>query len=79
MGHFPLPFARSYDTLRTGKSNLSALPVTVDGLALLTGAASLPPIFGKGACLMVTYSELFAYSLVIIGICGLFIQVHKKK
>ena len=39
----------------------------------------MPPIFGKGACLMVTYSELFAYSLVIIGICGLFIQVHKKK
>ena len=39
----------------------------------------MPPIFRKGACPMVTYSELFAYSLVIIGVCGLFIQVHKKK
>ena len=28
---------------------------------------------------MVTYGELFAYSLVIIGICGLFIQVFNSK
>ncbi len=42
-------------------------------------ATSCPLIFGKGGCPMVTYSELFAYSLVIIGICSLFIQGFKKK
>jgi len=28
---------------------------------------------------MITYSELFQFCLVIIGLCGLFIQVYKKK
>lgn len=28
---------------------------------------------------MVTYSELFQFSLVIIGICSLFIQVYNSK
>jgi len=28
---------------------------------------------------MVTYSELFQYTLVIIGIIGLFIAANKKK
>ncbi len=28
---------------------------------------------------MVTYSELFQYSLVIIGVIGLFIAAHNKK
>jgi len=28
---------------------------------------------------MVTYGELFQYTLVIIGIIGLFIAVNKKK
>jgi len=28
---------------------------------------------------MVTYSELFSYTLVIIGIIGLVIQITKKK
>jgi len=28
---------------------------------------------------MVTYSELFQYTLVIIGIIGLFIAAYKKK
>ena len=53
----------------------------IDGgrLALSTGGTFLPPDLLKGGCPMVTYSELFAYSLVIIGICGLFIQAHKKK
>ena len=64
--------------LEAGKSNLSALPVTVGG-ALLTGGASCPLIFGKGGCPMVTYAELFQYSLVIIGIIGLFIAANKKK
>lgn len=43
------------------------------------GAASCPLILGKGGCGMITYSELFQFCLVIIGICGLFIQVYKKK
>ena len=33
----------------------------------------------KGGSAMVTYSELFQYTLVIIGIIGLFIAVNKKK
>ncbi len=28
---------------------------------------------------MMTYSELFQFCLVVIGICGLFIQVHNSK
>ena len=28
---------------------------------------------------MVTYADMFTYSLVIIGICGLFIQVYNSK
>ena len=28
---------------------------------------------------MVTYSDLFQFCLVVIGICGLFIQVYKSK
>ena len=48
-------------------------------LALRQGAASCPLIFGKGGCPMVTYSELFQYTLVIIGIIGLFIAANKKK
>ena len=52
-----------------------ALPVTVGGPSPSNGG--LVP--RKGGIAMVTYSELFAYSLVIIGICGLFIQAYKKK
>ena len=39
----------------------------------------MPPDLWKGGLLMVTYSELFQYTLVIIGIIGLFIAVNKKK
>ena len=28
---------------------------------------------------MLTYSELFQFCLVIIGICGLFLQAHNGK
>ena len=45
----------------------------------MTGGASCPLILGKGGCPMVTYSELFQYTLVIIGIIGLFIAANKKK
>lgn len=38
---------------------------------------SLSP--GKGGCFMVTYSELFAYSLVLIGIVGLSFQIFSKR
>ena len=48
-------------------------------LALLTGGDFLPPDLRKGGVLMVTYSDLFQYSLVIIGIIALFIQANKKK
>ena len=33
----------------------------------------------KGMMRMVTYSELFAYTLVIIGIVGLMLQIANKK
>ena len=45
----------------------------------MTGGASCPLIFGKGGCPMVTYSELFQYTLVIIGMIGLFTAANKKK
>jgi hypothetical protein len=28
---------------------------------------------------MITYSDLFQFCLVVIGICGLFLQAYKKK
>ena len=49
-------------------------------LALSTGGSFLSPDLRKGGLAqMVTYSELFQYTLVIIGIIGLFIAVNKKK
>ena len=33
----------------------------------------------KEGLLMLTYSELFQFCMVIIGICGLFIQVLNSK
>jgi hypothetical protein len=35
--------------------------------------------FVKGGGAMLTYSELFQFCLVVIGIVGLVIQVHNKK
>jgi len=34
---------------------------------------------GKGGTAMVTYEELFAYSLVILGVVGLCYQIFKRK
>ena len=33
----------------------------------------------KGGTAMVTYEELFAYSLVILGVVGLCYQIFKRK
>ena len=55
-----------------------ALSVTVGGCPS-SGGSFLPPDLTKEGLLMITYSELFQFCLVIIGICGLFIQVYKKK
>ena len=41
--------------------------------------SSPPDVFSEGVMAMVTYSDLFQYSLVIIGIVALFIQIFKKK
>ena len=76
---FLLLLAGNRVMLSAGKNDLSALPVTVGGWPSRQGAASCPLIFGKGGCPMVTYGELFQYTLVIIGIIGLFIAVNKKK
>lgn len=40
---------------------------------------NFPRRFSEGVMTMVTYSDLFQYTLVIIGIVGLIIQIFKKK
>ncbi len=52
-----------------------ALPVTVGGPSPSNGG--LVP--RKGGIAMVTYSELFAYSLVIISVVSLVLQFCKRK
>ena len=37
------------------------------------------PKQGEGVDTMVTYAELFQFTLVIIGIIGLIVQITKKK
>ena len=64
--------------LATGKNDLSALPVTVGGWPLHPGGDFLPPLRKEGVP-MLTYSELFQFCLVVIGIVGLVLQVHNKK
>lgn len=39
----------------------------------------LCPLQREGGVLMLTYSELFQFCLVVIGIIGLVIQITKKK
>ena len=73
-----LLFADSCDMLEIGKHCFQRCQYSVGGEALLTGGASCPLIPGEGGCDMTT-SEVFQLCLVIIGICGLFLQVYKKK
>ena len=56
----------------------TALPATVGGWSLHPGGDFLPLQRRRGGEAMVTYGELFAYSLVIIGIIGLVFQIKKK-
>ena len=56
-----------------------ALPATVGGWLLHSRRGLLAPSIVEGGDTMVTYSELFSYSLVIIGIIGLVLQITKKK
>ena len=57
----------------------SNLPGT-DGLPSCGGNNfESPRRFSEGVMTMVTYSDLFQYSLVIIGIVALIIQIFKKK
>lgn len=55
----------------------TALPATVGGWPLHPGGDFLPPP-QEGVMLMLTYSELFQFCLVVIGIVGLFFQAKKK-
>ncbi len=55
----------------------TALPATVGGWSLHPGGDFLPPP-QEGVMLMLTYSELFQFCLVVIGIIGLFFQAKKK-
>ncbi len=65
--------------LTTGKNHLSALPVTVDGWPLHPGEGLLSLSDERRGMPVLTYSEFFQFCLVIIGICGLFLQVHNGK
>ena len=47
---------------------------------LIRGRYFLPPVScGKGGCLMVTYADLFQYTMVLIGLVGLFIAAWNIK
>ena len=61
-----------------GKNYLSALPVTVGGCPSIPEGTSAPSA-RRGGGAMMTYSEFFQFCLVVIGICGLFLQVHNSK
>jgi hypothetical protein len=75
-----LLFVVSCDILSEGK-NISFSAASNGGrLALLTGGSFLPPNLLKGGLpMMVTYSDLIQIGILIVGICGLFLQVYKKK
>lgn len=56
-----------------------ALPDQAVG-PLRTGGSFLPSDLKRGGLpMMVTYSDLIQIGILIVGICGLFIQVYKKK
>lgn len=74
-----LHFAESCDMLISGKKDLSALPVTMRRLASPIRRGLLAPFTGKEGDAMLTFSDLFQFCLVIIGVCGLFIQVYNGK
>ena len=42
------------------------------------GASFCLPIVQKGGLTMVTYSDLIQTGILVVGIIGLFIQLHKK-
>ncbi len=46
---------------------------------LIPEGASCPLREERRGCPVVTYTDMFTYSLVIIGICSLFIQAKNKK
>lgn len=66
------------DMLGTGKHSFQRCQYSVDGWPLHPGGDFLPPPRKEGV-LMLTYSELFQFCMVVIGIVGLVIQVHSKK
>ena len=39
----------------------------------------MPPDFGKGVLLMVTYSDLIQIGILIVGIIGLFFMAKNQK
>ena len=43
-----------------------------------SGALLCLPIVQKGGLTMVTYSDLIQTGILVVGIIGLFIQLHKK-
>ena len=51
----------------------------IDGCKISEGMERLDFTLVKGGLLMVTYADLFTYSLVIIGIVGLVLGANKKK
>lgn len=75
-----LLFVGYYVILRIGKLRLSALPATAGGWPSSMEGSFLPSDPAKGGLpMMVTYSDLIQIGILIVGICGLFLQVYKKK
>ncbi len=64
-----------------GRCDLLKLALPVYGRRLVPPSRRglLAPSDERRGCLMVTFGELFQYTLVIIGIIGLVITVYKKK
>ena len=64
--------------LATGKHSFQRCPYSVGGWPLHPGGDFLPPLRKEGV-LMLTYSELFQFCLVIIGIINLVLQIINKR
>ena len=71
-------FIKSCAMLEQGKHSFQRCPYSVGGWPLHPGGDFLPPLRKEGVP-MLTYSELFQFCLVVIGIVGLVFQVHNKK
>lgn len=64
--------------MRSGKHSFQRCQYSVGGWPLQPGGDFLPPLRKEGVS-MLTFSDLFQFCMVIIGIVGLVIQILNKK